>query len=121
GGAAVAVAAGDQLSNRLAAVDEVLEEASDHRRLRLIDLEPGRALMTTPHPAVAVGHQPKGDLTGPGTVQLPPPVALGDLGAFVLGDDALHLMQEPGLRVVKRRRVEEGDLHPIPAPPPPRP
>ena len=79
---------------------EVLEDALDHGRLWLADLEPRPAIRAARHPSVAVGHLPEGDLSSPGSVQLAPPLAFGDLGPLILGDDALHLQQKLGLGVV---------------------
>jgi hypothetical protein len=55
----------------------------------------------------AVGHLPEEHLAGAGAVQLAAPVALGDLRAFVFGDHALDLDQQPGLRVIARCRAGE--------------
>ena len=49
---------------------------------------------------VAVGDLPGDDLAGAGPEQLPAPVAFGDLGFLVFGDDALDLGEQYRLRVV---------------------
>lgn len=60
---------------------------------------------------VAEGNQAVDDLTSPSTEESSTTVAFGDLRAFVLGDDALHLNQQRGLRIVtKRRSIEVANL-----------
>jgi hypothetical protein len=54
----------------------------------------------TGNAAVAVWGFPGDDLPGAGPKQLAAPVAFGDLGLLVLGDHALHLGEQGGLRVV---------------------
>jgi hypothetical protein len=65
---------------------------------------------------IPVGRLPGDDLAGAGAEQLAPPVAFGDLGFLVFGDDALHLGEQDRLRVVdgKPRGVGERDGDPEP-------
>ena len=93
----------------------VVEDAPDHGRFRFVDDEVGRPLLGAGEAAVAVGDLPGQHLTGPGPPQLGPPMAFGDLGSLILGDDALHLGEEAGLRVVvDGGGVGETDCHPVP-------
>src|SRR5262249_11437335 len=63
------------------------------------------------NPAIPVRDTPVDDLAGARTKQLAASMTLGDLGAFVFGDDALDLHQEFGLRIVSHwRSIEEPDL-----------
>jgi hypothetical protein len=78
----------------------VVVDAPYHRGFRLVDLQPGRGVSASWHPAVAVGRFPGHHLAGSGPEQSAPPIAFGDLAALVLGNDALHLGEQPGLRVV---------------------
>jgi hypothetical protein len=50
------------------------------------------------------------DAAAPGRVQLPAPRPLQDLGALVLGDDALDLQQQIVLRPLAQRAVQEHQL-----------
>jgi hypothetical protein len=97
------------LADGPAASDVVVEDALDHRRFRFVDLEAGRPFRRAGDNPIAVGSFPGNNLTSSGAVELAPPVALGDLGPLVLGDDPLHLRQQPGLRVIERRRIDEED------------
>lgn len=62
--------------------------------------------------AVAVGGFPGGDLSGSGPEQLAAPVAFGDLRFLVLGDHALNLGQQGGLRVISGQVRGVGEVHP---------
>jgi hypothetical protein len=63
------------------------------------------------HSPIAVGDLPAEHLADPCSVELAPPVALGDLGPFVLADHALDLGEQPGLGIVEVGRVDESDEH----------
>ena len=64
---------------------------------------------------MSVGGLPERDLALAGAVELPAPVALGDLRSLVLGDHALHLHQQRRLRVLAvRRPLEEPHTDPEP-------
>jgi len=52
---------------------------------------------------VAVGGAPGQHLSGAGAKQLPAPVPFGDLCSLVLGDHALDLDEQLGLRIVIER------------------
>ena len=88
------------LSHGEPGVDTVGEDAADHRGFRFEDFQPGRASRVAGEPAVAVGNAPGQHLTGAGAEQFAAPIPLGDLRAFVFGDDPLDLGEELGLRVV---------------------
>jgi len=64
------------------------------------DHQSGRAGRVARQSLVAVRSLPGDDLAGPGAKQLAAPVPFSDLRAFVFGDDALDLGEQPGLRVV---------------------
>ena len=84
----------------MAAGGVVLEDAPHDLRFGFVDHKVRRGGRAAGHAAVAVGGLPGDDLTGAGAPQLAAPVALGDLGPFVLGDHALDLGEQAGLGVV---------------------
>jgi len=109
----VAGQADRDLTDGTAAGHVVIEDATDHGGLGFEDLKVRRPMRTLGHPPVAVGRLPGDDLAGPGSIQLAPSVALGDLRSFVLGDHTLDLGEQPGLGVVvDRGRVGEAHPHP---------
>jgi hypothetical protein len=87
------------------------EDTPHYRGFGLEDLQVGWAVWLARNPAVAVGSLPGNHLAGPGTEQLAPPVPLADLGPLVLGDHALHLGEQPGLRVVLVQAGSVGEPH----------
>ena len=93
----------DDLAQRVPAVDGVVEDPPDDRGLGFEHLQPGRAVRVAGLAAVAVGGAPGQHLPGAGAEQLPAPVPLGDLRPLVLGDHALDLGEQLGLRVVVDR------------------
>ena len=76
----------------------------------LVDLKPGWCVRGARHAPVAVGDLPEDGLAGADPVELPAPVALGDLRPLVLGDHALHLGQQPRLGVIVDRG-SVGEVH----------
>ena len=93
-----------QISRTVVPGGPVGEDAPHHGGFGLVDLQvrrPGRR--AAGDPTVAVGGLPGGDLAGAGAEQLAAPVPFGDLGLLVLGDHALHLGEQRGLRVVGGR------------------
>src|SRR5213078_1547404 len=102
------------LPDRVAAGGVVGEDASHDGGFGFEDHQAGRAGAVAGQPVVAVRGLPGDDLAGPGTEQLAAPVPFGDLRAFVLGDDALDLGEQPGLRVVVEGwRVGEAHRHAV--------
>ncbi|HVA75809.1 MAG TPA: hypothetical protein VNF71_14720 [Acidimicrobiales bacterium] len=86
----------------------VVKDPSDDGRLGFVDLESGRAAFGARDSPIAVGDLPEDGLTGAHAIQLAAPRPLGQLGPFVLGEQALDLDEESGLGVVvDRRRVDE--------------
>jgi hypothetical protein len=111
-GDAVLVQAPADRSHRQPAGGVVVEDAAHHRRFGLVDDQVRRARVAAGYAPVAVGHLPEDRLARAGPVQPAAAVPLGDLGALVLGDHALHLHQQPRLGVViERWRVEEAHGH----------
>jgi hypothetical protein len=93
-----------------------VEDLAHNLRLGLEDLDPRRLAVGARHAPVPIGDLPKRDLARAGAIQLAATVALGDLGPLVLGDHALHLDQQRGLRIVARRRAlqkPDGDPEPL--------
>jgi hypothetical protein len=84
----------------VAAGGVVVEDAPHDLRFGLVDHKVRRCDRAAGHASVAVGGFPGDDFTGAGAPQLAAPVALGDLGPFVLGDHALDLGEQAGLGVV---------------------
>ena len=76
------------------------EDPPGHRGLGLEDLQVCGAVRAAGDAPVAVGRLAGDHLAGPGPEQLAPPVPFADLGPLVFGDHALHLGEQPGLRVV---------------------
>ena len=76
------------------------EDPPCHRGLGFEDLQAGGAVRAAGDAPVAVGRLAGDHLAGPGPEQLAPPVPFADLGPLVFGDHALHLGEQPGLRVV---------------------
>jgi hypothetical protein len=95
------------LADRLAGVDVGMEDLAHDPGLGLEDLDPRGAAVVGHDAAMAVGHLPEEDLAGAGAVELAAAVALGDLGALVFGDHALHLDQQRGLRILTERGALE--------------
>ncbi len=89
------------------------EDPSHHRGLGLVDLQVCRAAGAAGDAPVAVGRLAGDHLAGSGPVELAPPVPFADLGPLVLGDHALHLSEQLGLRVgvVQAGRVGEPHGH----------
>src|SRR5215211_6818612 len=110
GDRAVVQVVGD-LAHRPLVLDVGAEDLAHDPGLGFEDLHPRRPAVG--HDASeAVGHLPEADLAGAGAVELAAPVALGDLGALVFGDHALHLDQQRGLRVgAQRRSLQEAHRH----------
>ena len=80
----------------------------------LEDLEVRRALAGSRQSTVAIRHLPGDHFARTSTPQLAAPVAFADLGTFVLGNDALHLGQQPRLRIVLDLRcVMEPNAHAV--------
>jgi hypothetical protein len=107
----VGVEAATDLTDGVASRDVVLEDASDHRGLGFEDLQVGRGVATAGDPPVAVGGLPRYDLARPSPPELAASVAFGDLRLLVLGDDALDLGQQAGLRVVVVQGRCVGEQH----------
>ena len=87
---------------------DMTKDAPHDRRLWLVDLEvrgPFGAARNTP---IAIRAFPGDHLASTRTPQLAATISLGDLGALILGNHALHLGEQMGLRVIgKWRRVVE--------------
>jgi hypothetical protein len=83
------------------------EDPPHYRGLGLEDFQVRGAVWAAGDAPVAVGRLPGDHLAGAGAEQLAPPVPFADLGPLVLGDYALHLGEQPGLRVVL---VEAGGI-----------
>ena len=81
----------------------VVEDPADDGGLGFEHHQPSRAVCVAGVAAVAVGGAPGQHLPGAGAEQLPAPVPLGDLRPLVLGDHALDLGEQLGLRVVIER------------------
>ena len=82
--------------------------------LSLEDLQMRRALADSRQSTVPVGDLPGDHFARTRTPQLASPVALANLGAFVLGNDALHLGQQARLRIVLDLRcVMESNGHAV--------
>ncbi|MDP9074244.1 MAG: hypothetical protein M3N98_08745, partial [Actinomycetota bacterium] len=95
----------------MAACHVVIEDAPHHHGLGLVDLVVGRDGAAAGHAPVTVGDLGEDGFAGAHLEQLPPPLPFSHLGLLVLGDDALHLDQQPCLRVViDGRRVGESDI-----------
>jgi hypothetical protein len=103
----------DDLSQRVPAVDVVVEDPPHDGGLGFEHLEPSRVVRVAGLTAVAVGGAPGQHLPGPGAEQLPAPIPFGDLRPLVLGDHPLDLGEQLGLRVVIQRRGV-GEPHPDP-------
>jgi hypothetical protein len=104
----------DDFPDGVPAAGVVGEDAPHGGGFGFEDHQPGRAGRVAGYPVVAVRRFPGDDLAGPGTEQLAAPVPFGNLRAFVLGNDALHLGEQPGLRVViERWRVGEPHGHAV--------
>ena len=71
-----------------------------------------RAVWAAGDAPVAVGCLPGDHLAGAGAEQLAPPVPFADLGPLVLGDHALDLGEQLGLRVVLVQAGGVGEGHP---------
>ena len=90
----------DDLPQRVPAVDVVVVDPPHDGGLGFEHLQPGRAVRVAGLAAVAVGGAPGRHFPGAGAKQLPAPVPFGDLRPFVLGDHALDLDEQAGLRIV---------------------
>ena len=82
----------------------ILENTTDHRRLRFVDRQVRHANGGSRDPAIAIGNFPEDDLATPRAPELAASIALGDLGALILRDYTLYLNQQPSLRIVAERR-----------------
>ena len=90
---------------------EVGEDAAHDGRLGFVDDQVRGAVGAAGDASVAVGDLGGQHLPGPRTIQLAAPSAFGELGPFVLGDDALDLHQQPPLWIVEGWCVGEADRH----------
>ena len=91
------------------------EDPPRHGGLGLEDFQVRGAAGAAGDAPVAVGGLAGDHLAGPGPEQLAPPVPFADLGPLVFGDHALHLGEQPGLRVVLVQAGSVGE--PTPATP----
>ena len=87
------------------------EDPLHHRGLGLEDFQVRRDVWAAGDAPVAVGRLPGDHLAGAGAEQLAPPVPFADLGPLVLGDHALDLGEQPGLRVVLVQAGGIGEPH----------
>ena len=87
------------------------EDPPHHRGLGFEDLQVRGAAGAAGDAPVAVGGLAGDHLAGPGPEQLAPPVPFADLGPLVFGDHALHLGEQPGLRVVLVQAGGVGEPH----------
>jgi hypothetical protein len=95
-------------------VDVVVEDPPHDGGLGFEHLQPRRAVRVAGSAAVAVGDAPGQHFPVAGAKQLPAPVPFGDLGPLVLGDHALDLGEQAGLRVVVQGwGVGEPHLDPV--------
>ena len=84
----------------------VVEDPPHDGGLGFEDHQPGRAVRVAGVAPVAVGGAPGQHLPVAGAEQLPAPVSFGDLRPLVLGDHALDLGEQLGLRVVGARTFQ---------------
>src|SRR6476469_335613 len=96
------------LPHREIAFDIVPKDAPYNRCLWFVDFEMGGPVRAAGDAPIAVRALPCDHLASTRPPQLAAAVSLGDLGALILGDHALHLREQLGLRVIgQRRRVVE--------------
>ncbi len=95
-------------ANRPPLLDEPAEDHPDHVRLLLVD---GEAPWPSGVSPVAVWNRAGWDEPAPSLLSLPAQGPLADLGALVLGHDALDLKQEAAFRRPLVRRREEHEPH----------
>ena len=100
-----------QISRTVMPRGPVGEDAPDYRGFGLVDLQVRRGGRGAGDAPVAVGGLPGDDLSGAGAEQLAAPVPFGDLRLLVLGDHALHLGEQRGLRVIGGQVGGVGEPH----------
>ena len=111
---AVAVQPDDDLAYRTVLANILIENAAhdgglglEHLQMRWVPAGPGDA-------TVSVWRLPIHHLARTGTPQPAAPIALDNLCPFILGDDALHLGQQPRLRIIlELGRVMEPNVHAV--------
>ncbi|HEY5342510.1 MAG TPA: hypothetical protein VIJ66_02505 [Solirubrobacteraceae bacterium] len=91
------------LTDRVLTIDVGTENIAHDLGLGLEDLDPGGAAIVGANATMTVGHLPERDIAGASAMQLAATVTLRDLGILILGDHALHLHQQRGLRILTKR------------------
>src|SRR3954453_7103415 len=81
------------LPQRQIALDIVLKDAPHDGRLWFVDLEMRAPLAAARDASIAVGALPGDDLAGTRAPEFAATISLGDLGALILGNHALHLSE----------------------------
>ncbi len=111
---AIAVQPDDDLAHRDILANILIENAAHDGGLGLEHLQMRRARTGPGDAAISVWHLPIHHFARAGTPQLAAPIALDNLCAFILGNDALHLGQQPRLRIVLELwRVMEPNAHAV--------
>jgi hypothetical protein len=77
-----------------------VKDPVNDRCLLFVDLHVGRNTVATGNVAISERHSRPEDLSLSRTVELAPPVPLGELGALVLRHGSLNLRQQGRLRIV---------------------
>jgi hypothetical protein len=94
------------------AQDVIVEDAPDDLGLWFEDDEVGGTVRAAGDASIAVGGLPGDHLSCSRAIELAAPIALGDLGALVFGDDALNLGEQTRLGiVVDLRGIREQHPH----------
>jgi hypothetical protein len=88
------------------------EDVSNERGLLLVDLHVSWNTVASRHVPVAERNAGPEDLAQPSTMQLPPPVALGELRALVLGDGPLDLGEQGRVGIIARGLLKKEQRYP---------
>ena len=111
---AVLVEPQSDLAHRQTVLYIVSKDTPHDHCFRLVDLQVRSPLGAARDAPIAVRAFPRDYFAGARTPEFAASISLGDLGAFVLGDHALHLREQMSLRVIiERGRVVEAHRHAV--------